>query len=71
MIQKLKKCEKCGKMAIPVSSMSITNVLGKYFVVLGIAGDGSPPALCQECLARIVTQAGKDLSKAIGLEEEK
>ena len=70
MIQQLKKCERCGKLTIPSYSMGITNVFNKYKVGFAVQADGSPVTICNECFARIVTQAGKKLCELLKVKED-
>lgn len=70
MIQQLKKCERCGKLTVPSYSMGITNVFNKYEVKFAVQADGSPITICNECFARIVTQAGKNLCELLKVREE-
>ena len=70
MIQQLKKCERCGKLSVLSYSMAITNVYGKYRVEFGVYADGYQSTICNECFARIVTKAGKNLCELLKVKEE-
>ena len=70
MIQQLKKCERCGKLTVPSYSMGITNVFDKYKVEFAVRADESPVIICNECFARIVTKAGKNLCELLKVKEE-